>query len=77
MAEIQKSKMTDDQADKIIKDLEMIRKLAILDLYQKGYSQGDIADVLGVSQPTISNRQSTERRCSKFMRQLKRSQGAS
>ena len=54
MAEIQKSKMTDDQADKIIKDLEMLRKLAILDLYDKGYSQSDIADVLGVSQPTIS-----------------------
>jgi predicted transcriptional regulator len=46
--------MTDDQADRIIKDLEMLRKLAILDMYDKGYSQGDIADVLGVSQPTIS-----------------------
>lgn len=46
--------MTDDQADQIIKELEMIRKLHIMDMFDKGYSQAQLAQVLGVSQPTIS-----------------------
>lgn len=43
-----------DQLARIVRELEMLRKLAILDLSDRGYSQGDIAGVLGVSQPTIS-----------------------
>lgn len=54
MAQMPKIEMTSEQADKIGKELEMLRKLAILDLSDKGYSQADIANVLGVSQPTIS-----------------------
>lgn len=54
MAQIPKIDLTNDQAERIVKELEMLRKLAILDLSDKGYSQADIADVLGVSQPTIS-----------------------
>jgi len=46
--------MVDDQLEKIFKELEMLRKLAILNLSDKGYSQSDIANVLGLSQPTIS-----------------------
>lgn len=46
--------MTDDQADAILKELEMLRKLKILELFEKGYSQAQLAQVLGVSQPTIS-----------------------
>lgn len=46
--------MTDDQAKQIIKELEMLRKLRILELFDKGYSQAQLAQVLGVSQPTIS-----------------------
>ncbi len=46
--------MNDEHAEKIATELEMIRKLAILTLFDKGYSQADIAATLGVSQPTIS-----------------------
>jgi predicted transcriptional regulator len=46
--------MTDEQAQQIIKELEMLRKLRIMELFDKGYSQAQLAQVLGVSQPTIS-----------------------
>ena len=32
----------------------MLRKLKLLEFLDKGYSQGQLAKVLGVSQPTIS-----------------------
>jgi predicted transcriptional regulator len=46
--------MTNEQADQIIRELEMLRKLRILELFDKGYSQAQLAKALGVSQPTIS-----------------------
>jgi predicted transcriptional regulator len=46
--------MTEDQANAILKELEMLRKLKLLELIDKGYSQAQLAQVLGVSQPTIS-----------------------
>ena len=46
--------MTEEQASEILKELEMLRKLKIFELFEKGYSQGQLAQVLGVSQPTIS-----------------------
>lgn len=46
--------MTNEQAEQILKELEMLRKLRILELFEKGYSQAQLAQVLGVSQPTIS-----------------------
>ena len=46
--------MTEGQAEIIIKELEMLRKLRIMELFDKGYSQAQLAQVLGVSQPTIS-----------------------
>lgn len=46
--------MTEEQAEIIIKELEMLRKLRIMELFDKGYSQAQLAQVLGVSQPTIS-----------------------
>jgi predicted transcriptional regulator len=46
--------MTEEQANTIIKELEMLRKLRIMELFDKGYSQAQLAQVLGVSQPTIS-----------------------
>jgi predicted transcriptional regulator len=46
--------MTEDQAAAVLKELEMLRKLKLLELLDKGYSQGQLAQVLGVSQPTIS-----------------------
>ena len=46
--------ITEEQANTILKELEMLRKLKLLELLEKGYSQGQLAQVLGVSQPTIS-----------------------
>ena len=46
--------MTNDQAEQILKELEMLRKLRILEFFDKGYSQARLAHALGVSQPTIS-----------------------
>ena len=46
--------MNSDQADKILKELENLKKLRILELLDKGYSQAQLAKVLGTSQPTIS-----------------------
>ena len=46
--------MTNEQADQIIKELEMLRKLRMLELLDKGYSQAQLAHALGVSQSTIS-----------------------
>ena len=42
------------RADEILKELEMLRKLKMIELFDKGYSQGQLAQALGVSQPTIS-----------------------
>jgi predicted transcriptional regulator len=46
--------MNNEQATAILKELEMLRKLKMLELLEKGYSQAQLAQVLGVSQPTIS-----------------------
>lgn len=46
--------MTEEQAGAILKELENLRKLKMLELFDKGYSQAQLAQVLGVSQPTIS-----------------------
>lgn len=46
--------MTEEQAEQILKELEMIRKLKLAEMLEKGYSQLQLAQILGVSQPTIS-----------------------
>ena len=46
--------MTEDQAEQILKELEMMRKLKLAEMLEKGYSQSQLAQILGVSQPTIS-----------------------
>ena len=46
--------MTKEQADQILKELEMLRKLKILEMVEKGHSQVALAQLLGLSQPTIS-----------------------
>jgi hypothetical protein len=46
--------ITEEQAAAILKELEILRKLKLLEFLDKGYSQGQLAKVLGVSQPTIS-----------------------
>lgn len=46
--------MTQDVAEQILKELEMLRKLKMIEFFDKGYSQAQLAQILGVSQPTIS-----------------------
>jgi transposase len=46
--------MTEEQAAAILKELEMLRKLKLVEFMDRGYSQGQLAQILGVSQPTIS-----------------------
>lgn len=46
--------MTNEQAERILKELEMLKKLKLIELMEKGHSQKQLADALGVSQPTIS-----------------------
>lgn len=46
--------MTEEQAAQILKELEMIRKLKLAEMLERGYSQSQLAQILGVSQPTIS-----------------------
>lgn len=46
--------MTEEQAGQILKELEMIRKLKLAEMLERGYSQSQLAQILGVSQPTIS-----------------------
>lgn len=40
--------------EKILRELEILRKMSILNMSDRGYSQAEIADALGTSQPTIS-----------------------
>jgi hypothetical protein len=37
--------MNDEQATAILKELEMLRKLKLLEMLDKGYSQGQLAQV--------------------------------
>jgi predicted transcriptional regulator len=46
--------MTEEQASTILKELEMLRKLKMAELFDKGFSHSQLAQVLGVSQPTVS-----------------------
>ena len=46
--------MNSDVEKDILRELEMLRKLKLFELSKQGYSQSQLADALGVSQPTIS-----------------------
>lgn len=46
--------MEQSEASKILGELEAIKKLQILELLDKGFSQNQIALTLGVAQATIS-----------------------
>ena len=46
--------MTEQHAEAILKELEFLRKLKVFELIEMGYSQSQLAQILGVSQPTIS-----------------------
>ena len=53
-AEKRENPITSEQADAILKELEMLRKIKIFELLSNGYSQAQLAQILGVSQPTVS-----------------------
>jgi predicted XRE-type DNA-binding protein len=46
--------MDKSDTQKIISELEALKKLAILQLLEKGYSQTQIALALGIGQATVS-----------------------
>jgi DNA-binding XRE family transcriptional regulator len=41
--------------EQILKELQMLRKLKMMELSKAGYPQSQMADALGVSQQTVSN----------------------
>ncbi|MGI9377908.1 MAG: helix-turn-helix domain-containing protein [Tsuneonella suprasediminis] len=44
----------EDTLKKILTELEMIRKIKIIELAERGYSQAKIGSALGISQATVS-----------------------
>lgn len=46
--------MNDEIANTILKELQMLRKLKLLELCEAGYSQAKLGVALGVSQKTVS-----------------------
>jgi predicted XRE-type DNA-binding protein len=40
--------------DQILKELQMLRKLKMMELSKAGFSQTQLADTLGIAQSTIS-----------------------
>ena len=44
----------EDTLRKILAELEMIRKIKMIELMERGYSQAKIGTALGISQATVS-----------------------
>jgi predicted transcriptional regulator len=44
----------EDTLKKILAELEMIRKIKMLELMERGYSQSKLGSALGISQATVS-----------------------
>lgn len=44
----------DDTLEKILGELEMIRKIKMIELMERGYSQSKLGNALGLSQSTVS-----------------------
>ncbi|WP_316978292.1 helix-turn-helix domain-containing protein [Shumkonia mesophila] len=44
----------EDTLKKILSELEMIRKIKMIELMERGYSQSKLGDALGISQATVS-----------------------
>ena len=44
----------EDTLKKILSELEMIRKIKMIELAERGYSQSKLGNALGISQATVS-----------------------
>jgi predicted transcriptional regulator len=44
----------EDTLKKILSELEIIRKIKMIELIERGYSQAKLGNVLGLSQATVS-----------------------
>jgi predicted transcriptional regulator len=44
----------EDTLKKILSELEMIRKIKMIELMERGYSQSKLGNALGISQATVS-----------------------
>lgn len=44
----------EDTLKKILSELEMIRKIKMIELMERGYSQSKLGGALGISQATVS-----------------------
>lgn len=44
----------EDTLKKILSELEMIRKVKMIELMERGYSQSKLGSALGISQATVS-----------------------
>ena len=44
----------DDKLEQILSELEMIRKIKMIELMERGYSQSKLGSALGISQSTVS-----------------------
>ena len=44
----------EDRLKKILTELEMIRKIKMIELMERGYSQSKLGSALGISQATVS-----------------------
>lgn len=44
----------EDTLKKVLSELEMIRKIKMIELAERGYSQSKLGQALGISQATVS-----------------------
>jgi len=44
----------EDTLKKVLSELEMIRKIKMIELMERGYSQSKLGNALGISQATVS-----------------------
>lgn len=52
----------EDTLRKILVELEMIRKIKMIELAERGYSQSKIGSALGISQATVSRMMATAKK---------------
>lgn len=52
----------EDTLKKILTELEMIRKIKMIELAERGYTQSKIGSALGISQATVSRMMATTKK---------------